>query len=203
MTHKAGGQVWVGKEGRAWRWGQKQWRVRAPPRPSLGHWVQWCKGHGPWSHCPPGPGRSAAHDQPAPWQPLPLPSAPEVQTPRPPGHAHGTPRPALPWSPPAAIPVGGRDGGGSGPVRGRAEDGAGETSRVTWVSCSWDSALLSSLPSLMALDSASLSAVDTLSSSAWEEEVIQHGGSCWSSIPNPLCTHGWDASNVARSYSAV
>lgn len=60
--------------------------------------------------------------------------------------------------------------------------GVGETSRVTWVSCSWDSALLSSLLSLMALDSASLRAVDTLSSSTCGKEkmqlarVVQHGG---------------------------
>jgi hypothetical protein len=50
------------------------------------------------------------------------------------------------------------------------------------VSCSWDSALLSSLPSLMALDSASLRAVDTLSSSACGKEImklasiVQHSG---------------------------
>lgn len=78
------------------------------------------------------------------------------------------------------------------------------TRRVTWVSCSWDSALLSSLPSLMALDSASLSAVDTLSSSACGEEVmksarvIQHGGPCWYLYPKSLCTHGWEASSMAR-----
>lgn len=70
---------------------------------------------GPWSldgfYCPPGPVWSAALGQPVPWQPPPLLSAPEARLPRPPGHAHGTPKPALPWSPPAAVPVGGRDEG--------------------------------------------------------------------------------------------
>lgn len=28
-------------------------------------------------------------------------------------------------------------------------------------------------------------------------------GPVGASVPNPLCTHGWDALNVARSYSAV
>lgn len=44
--------------------------------------------------------------------------------------------------------------------------GAGVGGEVTCASCSWASVLLSSLLSLMALDSASLSAPDTFSSSA-------------------------------------
>lgn len=59
--------------------------------------------------CAPGPGWSAARGPPAPWQPPPLPAAPAARPPQPPGLAPGTPRPALPWSPPAVVPV---DGGG-------------------------------------------------------------------------------------------
>lgn len=129
----------------------------------------------------PGPGRSAARGPPAPWRPPPPPAAPAAPPPQPPGLARGTPRPAWPWSPPAAAPGDGRENGSQGWAGGRVGPGglgAEGWAGVTWASCSWASVLLSSLLSLIALDSASLRAPDTFSSSACGEGAPSSGGFC-------------------------
>lgn len=127
--------------------------------------------------CSPGPGRSAARGPPAPWRPPPPPAAPAAPPSQPLGLAPGTPRPASPCSPPAASPADGGDN--SGQVRAEGGDGhgagCGGGAGLTWASCSWASELLSSLLSRMALDSASLRAPDTFSSSACGEGAPSNG----------------------------
>lgn len=200
MTHKARVHVCIGKA----RVGSGDTEARGSStqvQSELGHGAQWCKGHGLHglaAHLGLGALQFATSSLPGHhflFHLLPKPCRLSLQG----THTgpQGQLRPSLLLQ--QFLWVEGTEG-----VRWSRRQGRGwrwGTSRVTWASCSWDSALLSSLPSLMALDSASLSAVDTLSSSACGKEVMKPAmvGPVGTSVPNPLYAHGWGA----RSYSRV